>query len=83
MPEILIIGIMEKKVTKKTEEAYLTKRFLVRKATQAVKVAAEESMAVMGYNVIEHEGWIVKKFKDGKIEKIEKLKGKKAPFRLA
>ena len=36
------------------------------------KVAAK-TMKVMGYNDIVKDGWIVKKFADGRIKKISKL----------
>ena len=45
----------------------------------ALTKAAEESMNLMGYTVIEENGWIIKRYSDGKIEKLNKvpkLKGK-------
>ena len=36
-----------------------------------MKVASKETMQAMGYNVIAQDGWVVKKFQDGSIERIE------------
>jgi hypothetical protein len=40
---------------------------------QAGSVAAKEAMALMGYAIIAHEGWIVKKYPDGKMEQLHKI----------
>jgi hypothetical protein len=53
--------------------AYLTKRILVSKAQQAGRVAARKAMDVMGYVVTVKEGWVVKLYADGTIEKLEEL----------
>jgi hypothetical protein len=55
------------------EEAYLTKKTLVSAAKRGFRKAARETIAVMGYNVIVEDGWVVKKFPDGSISKIKKL----------
>lgn len=57
----------------KEKEPYLTKRILISAARRGFKEAAEETMAVMGYNIIAKDGWIVKKFPDGRIEKLSKI----------
>ena len=57
----------------KEEKAYLTKRLLVSAAKRGVRQAAEETMQLMGYNVIAKGGWVVKKYADGRIEKIEPI----------
>ena len=53
---------------------YLTKRILVRAARLGVRQAAAETMAVMGFNVVAHDGWVVKRFQDGRIERITPIK---------
>lgn len=57
----------------KHREPYLTKRILISAAKRGFKEAAEEAMQLMGYTVIAKSGWVVKKYADGKIEKISKI----------
>ena len=57
----------------KIKTNYLTTRILVQAANKAFAKAAEQTMKVMGYNVIVQGDWVVKKFQDGTIEKISKL----------
>jgi hypothetical protein len=54
-------------------EEYLTKRIVVRAARRGIKEASKETMNAMGYNVIAKDGWVVKKFQDGSIEKINPI----------
>lgn len=51
----------------------LTIEILQKAATEAFTEAAARTMEVMGYNVIAQDGWVVKIFPDGSIEKILKL----------
>lgn len=53
--------------------AYLTKRVIVSKAKSAGKFAAKNAMELMGYVVTVKDGWIVREYQNGKIEKVEKL----------
>ena len=62
-----------KKKSAKRPPAYLTKRILTSAARAGVRNAAVETMKVMGYIVIAHEGWVVRKYQDGHIEKISPL----------
>jgi hypothetical protein len=55
---------------KSAKNLYLTKRILLSAAKSGVKQAAKETMDVMGYVVVAHEGWIVKKLPDGSFERI-------------
>ena len=55
------------------QKPYLTKRILISAARRGFKKAAEETMRVMGYNVIAKDGWVVKIFPDGTTEKISPL----------
>ncbi len=61
---------------------YLTKRILAQAANQGFSSAAVETMRVLGYNIIVQDGWVVKKLKDGSIEKISKLEKRKSNFKI-
>jgi hypothetical protein len=52
---------------------YLTKRILISATKKGFKQAAEETMRVMGYNVVAKDGWVVKIFPDGTTEKISPI----------
>lgn len=71
------VAIAHKKTASKAKgvepKPYLTKRLLVSAAKRGIRKAAEETMQVMGYTVIAQNGWIVKKYADGRIEEIEPL----------
>lgn len=53
--------------------AYLTKRTVVTQARVAGRLAASKAMTIMGYVVTTADGWVVKKYADGKIEKLSKI----------
>ena len=63
---------------------YLTKRRLASAARTGIRIAAANTMVVLGYTVVAHEGWVVKKYADGNIEKIEPLANQEenAPINL-
>lgn len=52
---------------------YLTKRRLISAARKGFRIASEETMKVMGCNVVVMDGWVVKKYADGSIEKLHKI----------
>lgn len=52
------------------KRAYLTKRILVRAARTGILKAAKETMEVMGFVVVAQNGWVVKKYADGTIERL-------------
>jgi len=52
---------------------YLTKRLLISSAKSGVRKASEDTMHVMGYLIVVQDGWVVKKFPDGTIERIEPI----------
>jgi|GEM_PF-1660702 len=60
----------------------LTKKILKEAASLGFSKAAAKTMKVMGYNVIVKNGWVVKKFADGRIQKISKLKTNNNPVIL-
>jgi hypothetical protein len=64
----------KKNIVKKNKELnYLTKRILNTAAKTGFKKSADNTMRIMGFNVIVHQGWVVKKHRDGRITKIKKL----------
>lgn len=53
--------------------AYLRKTVVISKAKQAGKFASKNAMDIMGYVVTVKDGWIVREYKNGNIERVEKL----------
>ena len=53
--------------------AYLTTRILVSNTKKAGQAAAQKAMETMGYLIVAKEGWLVKIFKNGDVERIEEL----------
>jgi hypothetical protein len=56
-----------------SKRAYLTKRRLASAARTGIRKAAEDTMRVMGYTIIAEDGWVVKKYEDGRIEKMSQI----------
>lgn len=52
---------------------YISKRLVERKSKKAFKVAAKSAMTDIGYVVIVKDGWVVKEFSNGEIERLEEL----------
>jgi len=71
-----------KKGSRKAKPEYLTKRITERAAQNGVRAAAEETMKIMGYTIIAHEGWVVKKYQDGTIEKLSKIERARKPRKI-
>jgi hypothetical protein len=69
-------------VVGKEKTAYLTTRILERAARKAFREAAKSSMERMGYVVVAQDGWIIRLFKDGRIEQIEQIQKLNIPFVL-
>lgn len=63
----------------KKEPQYLTKRILASAARQGIVHAASETMQVIGHNLIVRKGWVVKKYADGRVERLSALKPLKGP----
>jgi hypothetical protein len=72
----------EKKSVKRTSP-YLTKRILRRAAKAGLRNASERTMQVMGFTIVAHNGWIVKKLADGTIEKISRINSVKRTRKIA
>lgn len=56
-----------------SKKEYVTKRLLKRGSKRAFKSASKEAMEANGYVVVVIDGWVVKEFSDGRVEKLEKL----------
>jgi hypothetical protein len=74
--------ILVRKSAKVNTGDSLTKEILKQAASVGFSKAAAKTMKVMGYNVIVKDGWLVKKFADGRIQKISKLKTNNNPVIL-
>jgi hypothetical protein len=61
---------------------YLTTRALKRAIAKGTKNERSEALSLLGYTVIEKEGWVVKEFADGHIERISKIAKVKRRSRL-
>lgn len=66
-----------------TTRTYLTKRRLASAARSGIRIAAANTMEAMGYIVVAHEGWVVKKYADGNIEKIARLENQEENARIS
>jgi hypothetical protein len=55
------------------EKEYVTKRLLKRGSKRAFKTASKEAMKANGYIVVVADGWLVKEYADGRIERLEEL----------
>lgn len=70
---IVDLPMAKNKYTTSDGYAYLTKRMVVAAAKAAGKRAEKKAMEIMGYVVVTQGEWVVKKFKDGRVEKLSKL----------
>ena len=52
---------------------YISTRMVSRKSRSAFQEGAKFAMRVNGYAIEAHDGWVVKKFSDGRIEKMKEL----------
>ena len=58
---------------KKDNLEYVSKRLVARGSKRAFKKAAGKAMEENGYVVVAKDGWVVKEFSDGRIERLHKL----------
>jgi hypothetical protein len=58
---------------KKDNLEYVSKRLVARGSKRAFKKAADKAMEENGYVVVAKDGWVVKEFSDGRIERLHKL----------
>ncbi len=66
----------KKEKVKTVEEpatAYLTTQALERALSKATRNLTKEAMELMGYEVTVEDNWVVRKYKDGRVEKIEEI----------
>ena len=61
-------------MTEFNEESEGFKEWLQFAAGKATKEASERFLETMGFMIIKKDGWFVKEFKDGTIEKISEIK---------
>ena len=64
------------KASGKVEEpktAYLTTRTIERALSKATRNLTADAMELMGYVITVEDNWVVKKYKDGTIERIEEI----------
>ena len=52
---------------------FISKRLVVRGSEKAFKTAANKAIKVNGYVVVVKDGWVVKEFLNGKVERISKI----------
>ncbi|MCP5347100.1 MAG: hypothetical protein R3F41_08110 [Gammaproteobacteria bacterium] len=55
------------------KKAYLGKRELKRAASKGIREASKQAMEVAGSVLTVEDGWLVRRYEDGRVEKIEKL----------
>lgn len=58
---------------KKTRLKYISTRLVINKSRSAFQEGSKRAMEANGYVIIANEGWLIKKFADGTIEKLEQL----------
>lgn len=75
--------IKNKKQSSAIDKPYLTKRILITAANAGIRRAAIETMDIMGYTIIANNSWVVKKYADGRIEKISKINIPKKAAKIA
>lgn len=52
---------------------YISKDMVAKKSRSAFREGALRAMHTNGYVVIAHEGWVVRKYSNGNIERLEKI----------
>ncbi len=57
----------------KSKIKYISKRLVLRGSKKAFKQSANQAMKENGFVIVAKDGWVVKEFSDGTIEKIEKI----------
>ena len=68
---------ISKIVVKEPETAYLTTRALERALSKATRNLTEKAMDIQGYVVTIHNKWVVKKYKDGRVERMKRIRSVK------
>lgn len=58
---------------KKLKLKYISTRLVTQKSKSAFQEGARKAMSTNGYVIIAHQGWVVKKYSNGDIERLEKL----------
>lgn len=63
-------------------KAALTKRIVVRAGGNAVRKASARAMALEGFVVKAEEGWIVRHYADGRVERLKRISTVKRPSKI-
>lgn len=64
------------KANNQNEPVYITKRILLRTSKKAIMHASKKAIRIAGYVVKVENGWVVREYKDGSIQRILKLSPK-------
>ena len=78
--------VKSKKATKSEPKGglvYLTTRILERAVAKGTKSKKADAIRIKGYTVVEKDGWVVKEYAGGRIERVSKIKKVKRPRTLA
>jgi hypothetical protein len=67
------------KANNRKEPAYITKRILLQTSYRAVNLASKKAMRIAGYIVKVQNECVVREYKDGTIQEIERLSPKVKP----
>jgi hypothetical protein len=70
---LLYICFMPAKIKKKGKLPYLTTRRLISASRKGIRKAAQETMALRGFNLVVEGKWLVRKFANGRIERISRI----------
>lgn len=68
--EVEISYLQRMSQRKSNKRPYLTKRILL----SAARNAADETMEIMGFTIIAQDGWVVKKYANGRTERLTPIK---------
>ncbi|WP_289029271.1 hypothetical protein [uncultured Algoriphagus sp.] len=66
----------------KEEKKYVTTRLVKRKAKKAFTSGAQQAMESNGFVIVAENGWIVKKTKDGEVQRIKEINSDSADLKL-
>ena len=67
---------------KKEEVEYITTRLVKRKAKEAFMEGAQKAMESNGFVIVAEDGWVVRKSKNGTIERIKEIKSDSSGLKL-
>lgn len=74
--------LKSKKRNSKRDSVNLTTEVLKRAVKSGSLNLEKDAMDLMGYTVIEENGWVIRKYRNGKTTKVSKLVKSKRPKKL-